>query len=136
MKMRMGQQRLAPSMEHREESDLRAEMLGVSRNSPQRLGGSPEQNIVDGLLVLQGDGGDGLRYGEDHVKILSVEKLGSAVFQPFGPSQRLALWTVAITTTIVANPLVVTVIATLDMTTKRRSSAQLDRAHDTTLCGA
>jgi Transposase zinc-binding domain len=32
--------------------------------------------------------------------------------------------------------MVVTVIATLDMTTKCRSSAQLDRAHDATLCGA
>jgi hypothetical protein len=123
-------------MEHREESDLRAQMLGVSRDSPQRLGGSAEQNIVDGLLVLQGDGGDGLRYGEDHVKILSVEKLGSAVFQPFGPSQRLTLRAVAITTTIIANPLVVTAITVFDMTTKRRSSTQFDRAHDATLCGA
>jgi hypothetical protein len=30
---------------------------------------------------LKGNGGDGLRYGEDHMKILGVEKLGSAVFQ-------------------------------------------------------
>ena len=83
-------------MEHREESDLGAQMLGVSRNGAQRLGGSPEQNIVDRLLVLQGNDGDGLRYGEDHVKILSVEKLGSTVLQPLRPSQRLTLWAVAI----------------------------------------
>src|SRR5215469_14371467 len=136
MQMGMMKKGLAPSMQHREESDLRAQMLRVSPNGAQRLGGSAEQNIVHGLLVLQGDGGDGLRYGEDHMKILSIEKLGSAVFQPFGPSPRLAHWAVAITTTIVANPLVVTVIATLDVTTKCRSSAQLDRAHDATLCGA
>jgi hypothetical protein len=36
-------------------------MLAVSRDSPQRLDGSAEQNIVDGLLILQGNGGDGLR---------------------------------------------------------------------------
>jgi hypothetical protein len=130
------QQRLAPSMEHREESDLRAQMLGVSRNSPQRLGGSAEKNIVDSLLVLQGNGRYGLRYGEDHVKILGVEKLGSTVLQPLSASQRLALWAMAIPTTIITNPLVVTAIASFDMTTKRRSSTQFDRAHDTTLCGA
>ena len=39
-------------------------------------------------------------------------------------------------TTIVADALVVTVIAALDMTTKCRSSTQFDRAHDATLCNA
>jgi hypothetical protein len=51
-------------------------MLGIRRDGTQRLAGSPEQNVVDDLLVLQGNGGDGLRYGEDNVKILGVEKLG------------------------------------------------------------
>jgi uncharacterized membrane protein YhaH (DUF805 family) len=70
------------------------------------------------------------------MKILGVEKLGSAVFQPLGASQRLAFWTVAITTAIVANALVVTAIAVLDMTTECCSSTQFDRAHDATLCCA
>jgi hypothetical protein len=48
----------------------------------------------------------------------------------------LAFWAVAITTTIVADALAVTVIAALDMTTKCRSSTQFDRAHDATLCNA
>jgi len=123
-------------MEHREESDLGAQMLGVSRNGAQRLGGSPEQNIVDRLLVLQGNDGDGLRYGEDHVKILSVEKLGSTVFQPLSASQRLAFWAVAITAAVVTDALVVTAIAALDMATKCRRSAQFDRTHDAPLCRA
>jgi len=111
-------------------------MLGVSRYGAQRLGGGSEQNVVDGLLVLQGNGGDGLRYGEDHVKILGVEKLGSAVFQPLGASQTLALRAVPVATAIVADALVVTAIAALDMTTKCCRPAQFDRAHDATLCGA
>jgi integrase/recombinase XerD len=37
-------QGLPPGVEYREESDLRAQMLGVSRDGAQRLGGSPEQN--------------------------------------------------------------------------------------------
>jgi hypothetical protein len=48
----------------------------------------------------------------------------------------IGIWAVAITTTIVADALVVTVIAALDMTTKCRSSTQFDRAHDATLCNA
>ena len=76
--------RLAPGVEHCEESDLCAQMLGISRDGAQRLAGSPEQNVVDDLLVLQGNGGKRLRYSEDHMKILGVEKFGLTVFQPLG----------------------------------------------------
>jgi hypothetical protein len=54
---------------------------------------------------LQGNGRYGLRYDEDHVKILGVEKPGSTVLQPLSASQRLALWAMAIPTTIITNPL-------------------------------
>jgi hypothetical protein len=61
-------------MKHREESDLSAQMLGVSCDGAQRLAGGPEQNAVDDLLVLKGNSCDGRRYGEDHMKIPGVEK--------------------------------------------------------------
>jgi hypothetical protein len=48
----------------------------------------------------------------------------------------LAFWAVAITAAVVADTLVVTSIAALNMTTKCRSSTEFDRAHDATLCGA
>ena len=134
MQMRMANKSLAPGMEHREESNLCAQMLGVSRNGAQRLGGGSEQNVVDDLLVLQGNGGNRLRKREDHMKIPGVEKLGLPVFQPLGASQRLAFWAVAISTAVVTDALVVTAIAALDMATKCRRSAQFDRAHDATLC--
>src|SRR6516164_9286670 len=106
MQMRVVGHGRAPGVEHREESDLCAQMLRISRDGAQCLAGSPEQDIVDDLLVLQGNGGDGLRYGEDHMKILGVEKLGSTVFQPLGASQRLAFWAVAITAAVVTDALV------------------------------
>ena len=136
MQMRMANKSLAPGMEHREESNLCAQMLGVSRNGAQRLGGGSEQNVVDDLLVLQGNGGNRLRKSEDHMKILGVEKLGLPVFQPLGASQRLAFWAVAISTAVVTDALVVTAIAALDMATKCRRSAQFDRTHDAPLCSA
>src|SRR5258707_15530054 len=37
-------------MEHREVSDLRAQMLGIGRNGAQRLADGPEQNVVDDVL--------------------------------------------------------------------------------------
>jgi hypothetical protein len=61
MQMRMNTQRLPPGVKHCEESDLGAKVLGVSRDGAQRLGGRSEQNVVDDLLVLKGNGGDGLR---------------------------------------------------------------------------
>jgi hypothetical protein len=70
------------------------------------------------------------------VKILGVEKLGSAVFQPLRASQTLAFRAAPVATAVVADALVVAAIAALDMTTKCRRPAQFDRAHDATLCGA
>jgi hypothetical protein len=52
MQMGVVEKSLSPGVEHREESDLRAQMLGVGRNGAQRLPGSPEQNAVDDLLIL------------------------------------------------------------------------------------
>jgi hypothetical protein len=45
---------------------------------------------------LKCDGRNRLRYGEDHMEVLSVEKFGSTVLQPLSASQRLAFWAVAI----------------------------------------
>ena len=87
MQMGMVEKSLSPGMEHREESDLRAQMLGVGRNGAQRLANGPEQNVVDDVLILQSKGCDRLRQSEDHMKILGVEKLGSTIIQPFGASQ-------------------------------------------------
>lgn len=53
MEMRMVHQVLAPRMNHGQDADLRAEMLGVGRHFLQGLGGGLEQNAVGDPLVLQ-----------------------------------------------------------------------------------
>ena len=118
------------------ESDLRPQMLGIGRNGAQCLAGRPEQNVVDDVLILKGNGCDWLRHREDHMEILGVEKLGSTIIQPLGASQRLAFWTVAISARIITDALVVTAVTLLDVSTKRRGSTQLNGAHDATLCSA
>ena len=55
MNVRMVLQGLTPGMEHRGDSDLRAQMPGVGGNSGERLSGGAEQDPIDGGLVLEGD---------------------------------------------------------------------------------
>ena len=136
MQMGMMRQGRSPGVKHREESDLRAQMLGIGRNGAQCLAGRAEQNVVDDVLILKGNGCDWLRHSEDHMEILGVEKLGSTIIQPLGASQRLAFWAVAISARIITDALVVTAITVLDVATKRRGSTQLNGAHDATLCSA
>src|SRR5271169_2431731 len=127
---------LSPCVEHREESDLRAQMLRIGRNRAQCLAGRSEQNIVDDVLILKGNRCDGLRHSEDHMEILGVEKLRSTIIQPLGASQRLTFWAVPISARVITDALVVTPITVLDVSTKRRGSTQLNGAHDATLCRA
>ena len=46
-------------MEHGQETDLGAQMLGVRGDRAQSLGRRLEENAVDDRLVLEGDLGDG-----------------------------------------------------------------------------
>jgi len=45
---------LAPGVEHTQETDLCAKMLRVGGNLQQSCGAGVEQEVVDDLLVLQG----------------------------------------------------------------------------------
>jgi hypothetical protein len=53
--VRMMRHRRSPGVQHRGDADAGAEMLGVGRDRHHRLGGRPEQQIVDHRLVLMGD---------------------------------------------------------------------------------
>ena len=44
---------LVPGMEHAEEADLGSEMGGVASHFEQRFGAGPQQQTVDGFLVLE-----------------------------------------------------------------------------------
>src|SRR5947207_10437888 len=55
--MRVVQQILTPGVEHAQKADRGAEMLGVSGNLEECGGTRAEQQIVDDLLVLEGQPG-------------------------------------------------------------------------------
>ena len=87
MQMGMVQQVLPPGVEHGNEADLGAEVLGVGGDGAERLGRGAEEEVVDLALVLEGNRGDGGGEGEDHMEIPDGQKLRTAVFQPLRPRQ-------------------------------------------------
>jgi hypothetical protein len=68
--VRMKVKVLPPGVEHGEKAGFHAETLGVAGNGEQGFGGGAEEEVVGSLLVVEGDGGEGLRECEDHVEIL------------------------------------------------------------------
>ena len=94
--MRVVGQRRAPGVQYGGQADARAQMLRVGGDRGQRLRGGPEQEVVDGRLVLGRDGADRSRQGEDDVIIGNRQELGLAVFEPSPRGGRLALRAVAI----------------------------------------
>ena len=96
MQMGMMKQILSPTMEYGEEADFGAQMLGIGGDGGQGLGGGAEQNAVDHLLVLVGDGGDLFGQGKDDMEILRVEKFGGSILDPLRARQRLAFWAMSI----------------------------------------
>ncbi|HJY87587.1 MAG TPA: hypothetical protein VKE24_12185 [Candidatus Acidoferrales bacterium] len=69
--MRMEQQVLTPTVEHGKETDLCAEMFGVGRDLEQSLGSGVEQQVIEDLLVDQGQMHEMMRYREHDVDIRS-----------------------------------------------------------------
>ena len=67
--MRVMQEVLSPGMKHGEESNAGAQMRRVAGNGEQRFGGGVEQDVVNGLLVVEGDLGDLLGNRKNHVEV-------------------------------------------------------------------
>ena len=85
-----------PGVQQGGEADARAQMLRVGGDCGQRLGGNPEQEVVDGGLVVERDSADRSRQGEDDVIVGNRQKLRLAVCEPLPRRGRLALGAVAI----------------------------------------
>jgi hypothetical protein len=69
MHVRVVMKVLPPGMEHRQETNLSPEELGIAGRALKCLGRSPEKNVVNDLRILPGQFGHPWRHGEDHVEI-------------------------------------------------------------------
>src|SRR3974377_853617 len=110
---------LPPTVQDREEADLGPQMVGVSRDRLQGFRRGLEENVVNHLLVLEGNSGNLFRHGEDHVKVGNIEKLRLPLLDPLRPGQALAFGAVSIPAAIEGVAFVATLIATFEMAAER-----------------
>ena len=89
---------LVPGMQHAEESDLSAEMLGVSGNLNQRLGAEAEEQTIHHFFVLQSQWRQFVWERENHVGVWCGQQFGASRIEPAVARVALALWTVPVPT--------------------------------------
>src|SRR3954447_23626496 len=88
---------------------------GLAASTCQGLRGGVEQDGVDGGLVLEGDGCERLRNGEDDVEVGHGQQLALTGGEPACPRRSLALRAMAIAAGVVGDPRTPAALAGLDM---------------------
>ena len=73
--MRMKLDRLSPTVEHRQQTDLRAQMPAIACDALQRLSRGPKQNVKHYCPVLEGYGGNGFRDREYDMEVLAGKEM-------------------------------------------------------------
>ena len=131
MQVRVEVQVLAPAMEHAEEAEFHSQTFGYGVE--EGLGGGMEENAIDGFFVVEGDGGDLLGQGEDHVEVLGGQQFGSPVLEPVLASQALALGAMPVAAGAVLNVGVLAVVAPFDAAAQHGRTAGFDGLHQTVL---
>src|SRR5271166_4777552 len=101
MDMGMKLELLIPGVQHAEETDLGAQMSGIARHFEQGCGAGAEQQVVDDLLVLQGEVCQFPRQSKDYVNIAGGKQLALACLQPAVAGIALAFWAMTIAARVV-----------------------------------
>ena len=73
---------LIPGVEHTEEADFGAEMLGITSDFEEGFGAGLQQQMVQDFLVLQGERGQLMGQGEDNMDVARREKLLTTRLEP------------------------------------------------------
>src|ERR1700688_358925 len=94
---------LTPGMQHAEEADFCAKMLGIAGHFEESFCTGAKQEIVDDLLVLQDQRSQMTRKREDNMDVLRRKKFSATLFQPTFASSCLTLRAVAISTGVVGD---------------------------------
>src|SRR5215471_15846594 len=77
---------LTPAVQHAEEADLRAEMLGIARDFQKGFCTGAKQEVVDDPFVLQHQRSQVTRKRENHMDVTCRKKFPATLFQPTFPS--------------------------------------------------
>jgi hypothetical protein len=110
-------------MEHRKETDLGAEMLGVKGNLQKSFGAGPKQQVVEELLVLQQEWRELMGQGKDHVKVVDREQLFLTSSEPTLTGCHLTFWAMPIATGVEDENTMATTGTLMAMSTQDRGTA-------------
>jgi hypothetical protein len=124
---------LSPGMKNGKEADAGAQMFGVAGNGEKRFGGGVEQDVVCRLLVLEGDLGDLLGDGKNHVEVFDRQQFGLSAFQPLGALRALTFRAMAVAARVVSVAFFSAVVALFEVATEGCGAADLDGSHNTEL---
>lgn len=127
MEVRMVGHRRAPGVKDGGKADAGAEVLRVGGDLRHGLGGCPEQEVVDGSLVLEGDCRDLGRQREDDVEVSDRQKVGLTLCEPVARRSTLAPWAVPVAAGVIGDAQMATLVTALDMAAERSGAAVLDR---------
>jgi hypothetical protein len=94
---------LIPSVEHTEETDFGAEMLGIASDLEEGFGAGLQQEMIQDFLVLQGERRQLMRKGEDNMDVARGEKFLTTRFEPTVTSVGLTLWAVPVPAAVVGD---------------------------------
>ncbi len=75
-------QRLAPGMQHREEADLRPQMVRIACHGQEGLGHGLKEERIQHPRVLEREWAEGMREGKHHMDVGDVEQLRFAGREP------------------------------------------------------
>src|SRR5262249_23274451 len=120
MDMRVVMQVLAPSVQHRDEADLGAEMLRVGSDRTQRLGRRLKQKGLACLCVVEGDPGRRCRQSENDMEVRHRQQLGLPGSEPFGAGAPLTLRAMPVAARVVGAADEAAPDASLGMAAQRR----------------
>src|SRR5664279_4690164 len=124
--MRVMLEILAPGVEHTQETDLGAKMLRIGGNLQQGCGAGAEQEVVDDLLVLQGQPGQLVGDGKDDMYVVDRQQFLAASGEPLVASVGLALGTVPGPAGVERDGFMAAFAAAVQMAAERSSAAMRD----------
>ena len=113
-------QRRSPGVEHGCDADPCAQVLGIGGDRQHRLGRCLEQQVIDCSLVVERDVRDLGGHCEGDVEVSNRQQVGLPLGQPGPRGSTLTLGAVPVAATVVGDPLMAAVFASLDMTAQGR----------------
>src|SRR5271170_907731 len=124
--MGMMLQSLVPGMEHAEETDLGSQVAGIASDLQQGCSTGVEQQVVDQPFILQCEGSQFPRQGEDDVHVAGGQQLPFPRLEPAQTGVTLTLRAVPVSARVVGDGSMSAVRALITMSTQRCGAAACD----------